>query len=176
MRAHLRLWSTVGLVACGGKSASNEAKTEQAAEEEVEEDVDSTQAGVGFDGTDVDDSEEEEEEDTGSVGSLGDPATGEVFQFVWADACDFRWDLSGEIVACSECDLAFELGRILSADSTCSGGEDDSGTLEVRSDGIYFRDLFWGAVFAHSQGYVTWNSVGYAEGGGAYYYIGHLSH
>lgn len=176
MRAYLMLWCCLGVVACGKDSATDSMKNDQIPGEVVDEAGGATESGPGFSEADLEEGEEEEEEDTGSSGTPGDPAAGEAFQYVWEDACDFRWNLVGEVVACTDCDLAFDLERSLSADSTCSGGANDSGTLTVKDQTVMFEDRVWGYVFAMSEGYLTWNTAGYVEGNEAYYYIGYLSH
>jgi len=166
------------LSACGGDTNRNQNSKDDADDRTDDGDGGSDEgvAGFGSGADDEDDGEDEDEDDggSGSGGRPGDPAEGELFQFVLEQGCDYRWALVGTVADCIDCEIAFDLGLERSTTGSCGLGENATGTLRVANSGVYFDDAYWGAVFQMGSGYVTWNTPGYGDSDQTYYYLGHV--
>ena len=167
------------VLSCGEDTRRTQKKKVAVDDQVIDEDSE-----VGAGGTQIETGGEGEGEGEGEIGDdglLGDPVAGEAFQFVAELDCDFRWALEGEIVACEDCEMAFDLTLERSAAGSCAGGEDRSGRMVVRNARVYFEadpegSDYWGYVFAAGGGYLSWNTLGYIYGDQTYYYLGRLTY
>ena len=117
---------------------------------------------------------------SGSSGSGGtpdpDPDPGETFVegefaviIVELD-CDLTWDMTGPEIACSGCDIAFEVSLAVSGGSCDLSPSDTSGELLFSGGYAYFQSNYLGAGYV-GGGAVAWASYSYIYGAGGYTYL-----
>jgi len=82
--------------------------------------------------------------------------------------CSVIWDMSGD--ATNGADLLWDVDLAKNdGATTCSFGDNTSGSLEVAGGAAYFNGDYWGAA-ASGGGAVSWGTVGYVYGA-AYSYV-----